>query len=92
MATPAKGKRTKAPVAPADQTPSEAVAARVMARFGDLKPSVERIMSSGLDEDGRMRAISLFEESLGMVGDPNRDPAVAIEAGRLAQADTPVAG
>ena len=90
MATSTKaGGKKKAPVAPENQTPSEAIAAAVMAQYGDLKPSVERIMNADLGEQGKMQAITLFRESLGVPGDVHRDPAQAIEAGRLADAAAP---
>ena len=40
-------------------------------------------MSSGLGEAGRLHAITAFQDSLGVAGDPMRDPANAIAAGRL---------
>lgn len=84
MATAPKTKKSKAPVAPENQTPSEAAAVRIVQRYGDLKPSVDRIMGAELDEDGRLRALELFETSLSMLNDPHRNPANAIEAARLA--------
>ncbi|MGB8859123.1 MAG: hypothetical protein WCC60_07705 [Ilumatobacteraceae bacterium] len=66
-----------------DHTPSEAVAHAIRMEFGDLSPSVNRIMNAGLHEAGTMHAITLFRESLGVRGDENRNPLVAIEAGRL---------
>jgi hypothetical protein len=88
MATPAKSRPAakrgaKAGAAlPEDHTPSEAVAHAIRAEFGDLTPSVNRIMNAGLSEAGTMHAISLFRASLGVAGDPYRNPAVAIEASR----------
>ena len=69
-------------VLPEDHTPSEAVAHAIRAEFIDLSPSVNRIMNAGLHEEGTMHAITLFRESLGVPGDENRNPMVAIEAGR----------
>lgn len=66
-----------------DHTPSEAVAHAIRMEFGDLSPSVNRIMNAGLHEAGAMHAITLFRDSLGVPGDANRNPMVAIEAGRL---------
>ena len=90
MATPAKRstspKRSKKDLSnqlPENHTPSEAVAHGIISRYGDLTPSVNRIMHSGLGEDAMMHAISLFKDSLGVPGDPYRDPANALEAGRL---------
>jgi hypothetical protein len=71
-----------APVAPEDRTPSEVVADSIVARYSDLAPSVTRIMQAGLDEAGRFHAITAFQESLGVPGDPMRNPANAIAAGR----------
>jgi hypothetical protein len=67
---------------PEDHTESEAVAYGIRVEFNDLTPSVNRIMNAGLHEAGALRAITLFRDSLGVPGDANRDPAVAIEAGR----------
>jgi hypothetical protein len=82
--TPTAASRRKAqgPVLPEDHTPSEAVAHAIIVESIDLTPSVNRIMNSDLHEAGRMHAITLFRDSLGVPGDPNRDPAVAIEASR----------
>jgi len=66
-----------------DHTPSEALAHAIRMEFGDLSPSVNRIMNAGLHEAGTLHAITLFRDSLGVPGDPNRNPMVAIEAGRL---------
>lgn len=77
-------KRSAAPnsVLAEDHTPSEAVAHAIRMEFGDLSPSVNRIMNAGLHEAGTMHAITLFRASLGVPGDENRNPMVAIEAGR----------
>lgn len=81
----AAGKRGAKPQAtlPENHTPSEAVAFDIRMERIDLAPSVSRIQNAGLNEPGTMHAISLFRESLTTPGDPNRDPSVAIEAGRL---------
>lgn len=81
----AAGKRGAKPqaVLPENHTPSEAIAFDIRMDRIDLSPSVARIQNAGLNEPGTMHAISLFRESLTTPGDPNRDPAVAIEAGRL---------
>lgn len=80
----AAGKRGAKPqaVLPENHTPSEAVAFDIRVDRIDLSPSVARIQNAGLNEPGTMHAISLFRDSLTTPGDPNRDPAVAIEAGR----------
>jgi len=77
-----RGAKPNAPLAE-DHTPSEGVAYAIRTEFVDLTPSVNRIMNAGLHEDGTMHAITLFRDSLGVAGDPNRNPMVAIEAGRL---------
>ena len=56
----------------------EQLAHRIVSDYGDLTPSVERIMSAELDEDQRLTALTSFHDSLSEIGDPNRDPAVAI--------------
>lgn len=66
-----------------NHTPSEAAAHALIRQFGDLEPSVNRIMNSDLSEAGRLHAVTLFQASLGVPGDPNRMPLNAIEAGRL---------
>jgi hypothetical protein len=78
-------KRTKAVAAvlPDDSTSSEGVARAIRAEHIDLTPSVNRIMNAGLHEAACFRAITLFRDSLGVPGDPNRYPVNAIEAGRL---------
>jgi hypothetical protein len=43
---------------------------------------VNRIMNAGLHEAAAMKALTLFRQSLGVPGDPNRYPDHAIEAGR----------
>jgi hypothetical protein len=68
--------------APADQTASQAAAHAIGVEFPDLEPSLMRIMTSDLDEDARLIAITLFRESLGMIGNPNRVPANAIAEAR----------
>lgn len=83
MATPAKRTtRKSAPQVPEDRTPSEMVAATILAGYSDLAPSVSRIMDAGLGEDGQLYAITRFQESLQVPGDPMRLPVNAIEAGR----------
>ena len=83
----AAGKRGKPQATlPENHTPSEAVAFDIRMDRIDLTPSVTRILSAGLNEPGTFHAITLFQNSLGSPGDPNRDPSVAIEAGRLVDA------
>jgi hypothetical protein len=64
-----------------DLGPTDRVAFDIVADRPDLLPSVERIMTAGLDSDATHRAISLFRESLESGSDPNRDPRVAIVNG-----------
>jgi hypothetical protein len=63
---------------PDDLGPTDRIAFDIVAERPDLLPSVERIMTAGLDGDAKHRAIILFRDSLGSAGDPNRDPRVAI--------------
>jgi hypothetical protein len=93
MATPAKRPAAKrgttkkaAQKLGEGHTPSEAVALAILGEYGDLAPSVNRILASDLGEEGRLHAITLFQASLGVPGDPNRIPATAIEAGRRVEA------
>lgn len=83
MPTPAKRASKKAAPLPENRTESEIMADALLARYNDLAPSLNRIMGSGLGEAGRLHAITAFQDSLGVVGDPMRDPANAIAAGRL---------
>jgi hypothetical protein len=61
-------------------SPANRIAYEIVAERRDLVPSVERIMNAGLDQDATVRALSLFRESLTAIGDPHRDPRVAIAA------------
>ncbi len=61
---------------------SERIAHEIVLQYGDLSPSVDRIMNAELDDDQREKAMTLFQASLGVIDDENRNPAVAIEAGR----------
>ena len=85
-AKPAVKRRTTkkaAAVLPENRTPSQIVADTIVARYSDLAPSVSRIMEAGLSEAGQLHAITAFQDSLGVDGDPMRYPKNAIEAGRL---------
>lgn len=86
MATPRKSssstKRAVTPTLAENHTPSEAIAFGIRSDRIDLAPSVQRIVNAGLNEQGTFQALTLFRDSLTSPGDPNRDPAVAIEAGR----------
>jgi hypothetical protein len=58
--------------------PNEQLAHEIVTEFGDLTPSVVRIMDAELSEDDRNVALNAFRNSLGTIGDPNRDPRMAI--------------
>ena len=65
---------------PDELGPANRIAYDIIAERRDLLPSVERIMNADLDEDGKVGALTLFQVSLTVAGDPNRDPRVAIAA------------
>ena len=83
MPTPVKRTTSKkaAVVLPENRTPSEIVAATILARYVDLAPSLNRIMDAGLGETGQLHAITLFQDSLGVPSDPMRNPQNAIDRG-----------
>ena len=84
MPTPVKRSSKKtAVVLPENRTESEILRDTILTRYNDLAPSLNRIMDAGLSEAGRLHAITLFQESLGVTGDPMRNPLNTIEAGRL---------
>ena len=56
----------------------EQLAHQIVVVRADLTPSVTRIMDAELAEDKCLQALTLFETSLNELGDPNRDPRVAI--------------
>jgi hypothetical protein len=58
--------------------PSEQIAHHIVQEFGDLAPSVERIMAADLTAAQRLSAIDMFRASLRTPGDPHRDPRNAI--------------
>ena len=76
-------RRKTVAVAPENRTDSEIVADAILARYSDLGPSVRRIMQAGLSETGQLHAITVFQQSLGVPGDPMRNPQNAIAAGRM---------
>ena len=63
---------------PDDLGPANRLAYDIVAERRDLLPSVERIMNAGLAEQDTVRAMTRFRDAIGTVGDPNRDPRVAI--------------
>jgi hypothetical protein len=85
MATTAKSKKKSAPVVPENSTPSDILAAEIVADRIDVEPSVRRIQQSGLGEEGRLVALTLFQEAVGTRGHVMRDPLQAIAAGREAE-------
>ncbi len=56
----------------------EQLAHALVVEFRDLAPSVERIMNAELVLEQRVVALTAFRDSLGRIGDPNRDPRNAI--------------
>lgn len=68
----------KTPGSPHELEPVEQLAHGIVSDRPDLLPSVERIMLAALDGDARLRALTLFRDSLHTPGDANRDPRVAI--------------
>ena len=62
--------------------PCEQIAHRIVESYGDIAPSVDRIMTADLSAEQRLEAMTLFQSSLGQVGDPHRDPRTAIETAR----------
>jgi hypothetical protein len=80
-----KKSRAKVPVnpyrsttSPDDLGPADRIAFDIVAERRDLLPSVDRIMNADLEVEARVRAITLFRDSLTRMGDPHRDPRVAI--------------
>lgn len=60
--------------------PADRMAREIIAERRDLTPSVGLIMEAGMDESGTLKALELFRDSLHTLGDPHRDPRVAIVA------------
>jgi hypothetical protein len=56
----------------------ERLAHEIVSAYGDLLPSVVRIMEADLTDDQGVAALTAFRASIGVAGDPNRDPRVAI--------------
>ncbi len=46
----------------------------------ELKPSVDVVLNSALDEDGKIAAMELFQEALGDPWAPMRNPHKAVAA------------
>jgi hypothetical protein len=82
---PPKGEAApyRIPASADDRNPTDRIAFDIITERPDLLPSIERIMTAGLDRDAAQRAISLFRDSLESGSDPNRDPRVAIVNGTV---------
>jgi hypothetical protein len=77
---------------PDELPPAQRLAYDIVAERRDLVPSVARILNAGLDEDNTVGALTLFRSSIGVPGDANRDPRVAIAAvGGAPAAESPTA-
>lgn len=61
-----------------DLAPRERLAHEIVSAYADLLPSVERIMDAELTEEQGLAALTAFRDSIGVAGDPNRDPRVTI--------------
>jgi hypothetical protein len=59
-------------------SPASRIAYEIVAERRDLLPSVERIMNAELGHDATVHALTMFRDSLSTIGDPHRDPRVAI--------------
>jgi hypothetical protein len=62
----------------ADLPARERLAHEIVSAHLDLLPSVERIMDATLTEAQGVFALTAFRDSIGVAGDANRDPRVAI--------------
>lgn len=72
-------RRSSSPAASTEHlSESGRLGAAILAERNDLRPSVERILHAGLNEETATRALVLFRDSLTVVGDPHRDPRIAI--------------
>lgn len=78
-------RNTKKAVAPTHDISTESglIAHEILQQYGDLAPSVNKIMAAGLTEQGQLHAIDAFRGALSTPADPMRDPSNAIAAGRL---------
>jgi hypothetical protein len=61
-----------------DLSPTNRMAHEILISRGDLRPSIDRIMHAGLSDSDATAALTFFRDALGVPGDPNRDPNVAI--------------
>jgi hypothetical protein len=86
MATTRKTKAKAKDVGYDDLPESGKLAHDIVATYGDLRPSVTKILDAELSEGQKVHALSAFQASIGVPGDANRNPAVAIEqAARTAE-------
>jgi hypothetical protein len=76
---------------PDELPPAQRLAYDIVAERRDLTPSVTRIMNAGLTEDDTVGALTLFRSALGVPGDRNRDPRIAIAAYGGVTAESPTA-
>lgn len=65
---------------PDELEPANRIAYDIVLDRRDVLPSVERIMNAGLGDEATLQAMTLFRDALATIGDPNRDPKVAIAA------------
>lgn len=79
----------RSPGSPHDLSEHELFAHGIVTARPDLMPSVALIMNSDLDGPGRLRALTLFRDSLETRGDVHRDPRVAISRSLQDRADGP---
>jgi hypothetical protein len=65
---------------PAADTPLRQLAADILRPRPELKPSVEVVLNSALDEDDKIAAMELFQAALADPWDPMRNPQAAVAA------------
>jgi hypothetical protein len=68
-------------------TELQTIAAEILKARPELKPSIEVIHNSDLDEAGKIVAINIFRTALDDPWDPLRDPRKSVEAARTQLAD-----
>ena len=75
--------RSKKIVEEVPDTELKALAADILRDRAELKPSVDIVMNSDLDEDGKTVAMKLFQGGLDDPWDAMRNPHKAVAAARL---------
>ena len=70
----------KVKIEPVADTPLHQMAADILRPRPELKPSVDVVLNSALDEDDKLAAMELFQAALADPWDPMRDPAAAVAA------------